>query len=401
MTSQRTITLGTPASGFAASVRRGACPTLHNPMPTGDGLLARIRVAGASLTPHQLAELAHLAAEHGNGLVEITARGNLQVRGLGPDNVALFADAVSELVTIETGLVVDTSPLAGLDPQELADPRPIAAAIRDGAAPWADRLGPKVSVVIDSGGQVPLGALKADIRLVALPDQLWAITLGGGKPQRVDAGGAIATALALLGALAAMGPDARATDLFPASGEPARPLVLDESIETTGSLRLLHGHTTPIALPFGSARSTDLVALCKAAMAVGIETLRLAPGHTLLVDNASETLIEAAATLGFITRPDDPRRRASACIGNRGCASGHIPARDIAARLAPHLPPDRHLHVSGCPKGCSHPRPADITLVGAPDGIGLVIQGRAGDTPEYILDEAELADALVLHQGRQ
>jgi precorrin-3B synthase len=397
MTVEPTILLGTPPSGIAAaSARRGACPTLRTPMQTGDGLLARIRVGGARLGPHQLAELARLAAEHGNGLVEITARGNLQVRGLTATSAAPFAEAVTALFSIEAGLVVDISPLAGNDPCELADPRPLAKAIRDGAATWAERLGPKVSVVIDSSGQVPLGALKADIRLVALPDQLWAITLGGGKPQQVDADGAVATALALLGALAAMGPDARATDLFPASGEPASLPVLDGA---TGRLRLLHGHSTPIALPFGSARSTDLVALCEAAMAAGIETLRLAPGHTLLLDNAPETLTEVAATLGFITRPDDPRRRTSACIGNQGCASGHIPARQIASSLAAHLLPDRHLHVSGCPKGCAHPRRAEVTLVGRPDGIGLVIHGRAGDTPELILDEAELADALVLHQG--
>ena len=78
-----------------AGARRGACPTLHTPMPTGDGLLARIRVVGASLTPDQIAELARLAAEHGNGLVEITARGNLQVRGLRATSAAPFAEAVT------------------------------------------------------------------------------------------------------------------------------------------------------------------------------------------------------------------------------------------------------------------------------------------------------------------
>ena len=384
-----------------AGARRGACPTLRTPMPTGDGLLARVRVVGASLTPGQIAELARLAAEHGNGLVEITARGNLQVRGLRATSAAPFAEAVTALLPIETGLVVDMSPLAGLDPQELADPRPIAAAIRDGAAAWADRLGPKVSVVIDSSGQIPLAALKADIRLVALADQLWAVTLGDGKPQQVDADGAVATALALLGALAAMGPEARATDLFPASGAPAPSPVRDRANEPTGRLDLITGHTTPIALPFGSVRSPGLIALCDAAVTAGIETLRLGPDHSLYLDNAPETLIEVAATLGFITRSDDPRRRVSACIGNRGCTSGHIPSREIAARLAAHVLPDRHLHVSGCAKGCAHPRRAEVTLVGRPDGIGLVIDGRAGDTPVHILDEAGLADALVLHQGRQ
>ena len=51
-------------------------------MLTGDGLLARLRVAGGRLTPMQLGAIAALAREHGNGLLEITARGNLQVRGL-------------------------------------------------------------------------------------------------------------------------------------------------------------------------------------------------------------------------------------------------------------------------------------------------------------------------------
>ena len=378
------------------SARRGACPSLRAPMQTGDGLLARIRVAGARLSPRQLSELAHLAQHHGNGLVEITARGNLQVRGLTAASATPFADAVSALLPIETGLVIDLSPLAGLDPQEYGDPRPFAAAIRTGAAAWADRLGPKVSVVIDSGGQIPLAALKADIRLVALSDQLWAVTLGGGKPQQVDADGAIATALALLGALAAMGPEARASDLFPGPSA-----LMDQTPNWPVRLDLTHGHTTPVALPFGSIRGAELIALCNAAKAAGVETMRLAPDHTLLIDDAPQTLIASAAALGFITRPDDPRRRISACIGNQGCASGYIAARDIAARLGPHLPPHRALHVSGCPKGCAHPRPADITLVGAPAGIGLVIDGAAGDTPIHILDEADLVDVVVSHQGRQ
>jgi precorrin-3B synthase len=392
----------TPASATAAFVdgptRRGACPTLHAPMQTGDGLLARVRVVGGLLSPGQMAALATLAARHGNGLVEITARGNLQVRGLTPSSAAPFAEAVTALLPVQTGLVVDCSPVAGLDPDEIAAPRPLVAAIRAGAATMAERLGPKVSVVVDAGGQVSLTALKADIRLVALPDQHWAVTLGGSKPQVLDMDGAVATTLAVLGALAAMGPDARATDLFPTRpGTERQPATGPR--EWNRPLTLHTGQTIPIALPFGSARSSELQSFAEAAKVAGVTTLRLAPDHMLLVDNASDDLIARAAALGFITTADDPRRRISACIGNQGCASGHIAARDIASRLAPQLPAGQHLHVSGCPKGCAHPRPAGLTLVGRPDGIGLVINGRAGDTPEEILDEAHLSDALVPHQG--
>jgi precorrin-3B synthase len=214
------------------------------------------------------------------------------------------------------------------------------------------------------------------------------ITLGGSKPQIVDEDAAVATTIAVLGALAAIGPDARATDLF------TGPVSRDEDADPTPSWRarmaLRQGHCRAVALPFGQIESTALVALCDSAETAGLSTLRLAPDHTLLVDHAPDHFIEGAARLGFITDPDDPRRRVSACIGNKGCASGLIAARQIAARLAPNVPPGQHLHVSGCTKGCAYPRSADVTLVGRADGIGLVINGRAGDTPRKLLDEAAL-----------
>lgn len=380
--------------------RRGACPTLDAPMQTGDGLLARVRIAGNRLAPAPLAQLARLAIAHGNGIVEVTARGNLQVRGLSRSSAPLFASGAAKSLTIERGLVIDTSPLSGDDPLEQADPRPLMEAIRSAAAPMADQLGPKVSVVVDGGGQISLAMLKADIRLVARDAERWAVTLGGGKPQIMDAKGAVAATIAVLGALAALGIDARATDLFPAAtASPARPSQGGPGWGAA-ALRTITGHTSPIALPFGQIHGASLIALAEQAQSAGVTTIRLAPGHTLLLDNANPGLISQAASLGYITAPNDPRLNVSACIGSDGCASGHIPARRLAESLAPHVPAGRHLHVSGCAKGCAHPRPAAITLTGRADGIGLVIQGRAGDTPSRILDEAGLIPALARQEDR-
>ena len=364
-------------------------------MRTGDGLLARIRVENRAVTPAQLADLCRLAIAHGNGILEISARGNLQARGLKPDSASAFAQAVKALLPLETGLVIDMSPLAGDDPLERADPRPLAARIRDGARHLADNLGPKVSVVIDGCGQIGLTGLKADIRLVALDAQSWNVHLGGGKPQVMDGAGALSATLALLAALAALGPQARANDLFPngCANDPS-----EEPQGAAPALQTLTGYTVPVSLPFGQMHGTALIALADAAQAVGLETLRVAPAHRLLLDDAPSSLLDTAAALGFVTKPTDPRLRVSACIGNDGCASGHIAARRIAARLAPLMPENQHLHVSGCTKGCAHPRQSDVTMVGRADGIGLVINGRAGDTPQHILDEAGLAPALVARQ---
>lgn len=376
--------------------RRGACPTLEAPMRTGDGLLARIRIAGGRVTPDQLAAIGVLAAQHGNGLVEITARGNLQVRGLTPASAVPFARAVEALLPIERGLVVETPPLAGDDPSEIDDPRPVAAAIRDWSVSLEARLGPKVTVIVDGNGQLRLSALKADIRVVAHAADLWMVSIGNCTNEPVDTTTALGLVRQALEQIARLGPDARATDLVAVGPRPQKLSRLDDAeVSSVGTFALHQCSITGIAMPFGSVDAVTLVALSEAAAHHGIGQLRLAPHHALLAMDAPAAFLADAAVLGFITAADDPRLRISACIGSEGCASGYIPARSVAARLAVHLSDATSLHVSGCSKGCAHPRRADLTLVGRPDGYGLVIGGRAGDTPATVLRAYQLESAVA------
>ena len=164
---------------MSAALRRGACPSLAAPMLTGDGWLARLSVG--ELTAAQLAGLAAAAARLGNGLVEVTARGSLQLRGLTAASAAELAGALDGLgIVAAEGLPVVTGPLAGLDPAEIADPRPLAAALRAGAAGLG--LLPKVSVVVDGGGALHLDAVPADVRLVATRAPEGAALLREGPP---------------------------------------------------------------------------------------------------------------------------------------------------------------------------------------------------------------------------
>lgn len=378
--------------------RRGACPSLDAPMQTGDGLLARIRVRGARLTPGQLAEIGRLAIAHGNGLVEISARGNLQVRGLSKGTAPLFAAAVEQTVAIERGLVVEIPPLAGEDPQEQADPRSLAQRIRDAAGVLEGRLGPKVTVIVDGGGQVRLDALKADIRLTAAGGNEWRFAVGRGEAERCSAQEAVAKALDALKQFAALGLMARGADLV--SGPSRRSSAAEPSV---GVLALLSGTAFGLALPFGATDGGTLVELARVADVAGVSTLALAPHHGLIAIGGDEAFGRQAGALGFVTQSSDARLRISACIGSQGCASGHIPARRIASQLAAHDLPrsPHHLHVSGCVKGCAHPRPIGFTLVGTGDGCGLVVGGTAGDTPRMLLQEDQIESALTqaLQQG--
>lgn len=402
------------AGGFT---RRGACPALSAPMRTGDGLLARLNPVAGGLTPGQLAGLCEAAQAHGNGVMEVTARGSIQVRGLTESSAALFAQAVDRLgISVRTGIPVQTGVLAGLDPDEIADPTALAERIRAGItkAGLETRLGPKVSVVIDGGGRTALEEAAADVRLTAVCDGGWRVAIAGDEATARSLGIAHGDAeaceatLALLSEIAAMGRDARARDLSEAqllrvsNCLAGRSTLTPSGAKGRGLEASLIGNTSlgdsdvalGVALPFGQTIAKLLKTFAETAQSLGIEDMRPAPNRTLVAicgtAAVAERLRETAATLGFVTSPDDPRTAISACPGAPDCASGHIPARLLAAEIASEysglLDGSVHLHVSGCAKGCAHPAKAELTLVGGAAGTGLVANGTARDEPLVFSD---------------
>ena len=70
---------GTPMS---APLIKGWCPGALRPMASGDGLVVRVRAHGGRLSQEQARGLAALALRHGNGLIDLSARANLQLRGI-------------------------------------------------------------------------------------------------------------------------------------------------------------------------------------------------------------------------------------------------------------------------------------------------------------------------------
>ncbi|MEI8701537.1 precorrin-3B synthase [Mesorhizobium sp. ISC15] len=435
--------------------RRGACPALSTPMQTGDGLLVRLNPVAGGLSPKSLIGLGESALRHGNGIMEVTARGSLQIRGLTPASARLLAVEVDALgIAVRTGVPVETGPLAGLDTKEIVDPRPLAERIRAAIdeAGLAQRLGPKVSVIVDGGGRLTMDAVTADVRLVATRTNAgikWQVAVAGdgqnAKPLvTVEDDAARDIAVAMLRMVAEKGREAHARDLTErqlrslaswrsfappsvlpdisptggeigsfAGGSPSALLAIGESGDEgaiSPQVGEMSGRTeggakerqpigifdlaaTSIALgiglPFGSMPAEKIIDLSQSALALGATQIRLAPQRALLFLGLSPTachsLQHAAATLGFVTNPTDPRTRIAACPGAPACASGRIATRDIAETIAAEdgdiLDSSFTLHISGCAKGCAHPGPAALTLVGGENGAGLVVDGTAKALP--------------------
>ena len=90
-----------------APARRGWCPSLMRPMPSGDGLLARVHPRLGILSAAQLRALAEAARRYGNGHLDVTARGNLQIRASPPPPPPAPPSGDTETLTIPTGFYPD------------------------------------------------------------------------------------------------------------------------------------------------------------------------------------------------------------------------------------------------------------------------------------------------------
>jgi precorrin-3B synthase len=426
-------------SPSAVPSRRGVCPGLSRPLPTGDGLLVRILPIG-TITLDAFSALCAAARAYGNGIIEITARGSIQVRGLRAHSAPRFADVIAALgIAAEDGMPILCNPLAGLDAAEIFDATALAAALRRAVTQQslAGRIDPKVSVVIDGGAPLNLARVAADIRVRAQlrnGQPVLRLAIGGDDRNAFGLGfiapdDGVEAVSRLLLVLAKRG--ARARDIIATEGldcfenalafarrgsaarrdrEGANSIEIDSAPRQCSDAIGLHALrdgslACGIALAFGHAEANVLEKFADAAAAAGARRLRTAPNRSLLAIGLTKEVasyfLAAAAELGFVTRADDPRRHVIACAGAPLCASAYIAARaiapDVAAAAAPYLNDGLSIHVSGCAKGCAHPGAAPLTVVGTPGDCALVADGSARDAPFAAAPLHELPNVIADH----
>ncbi|MEN5082966.1 precorrin-3B synthase [Bosea sp. TWI1241] len=400
------------------AMRRGWCPGTLRPMETGDGWLVRLHPPRDALTPQRLAAVAELAARHGNGQIEVSSRGNLQLRGVSagthPALVAalLAGDLVDEAEGDGPNRLVLASPLAGRAADDRIDAAALAEAVERAGRTVAG-VPPKTSIVVDGGGALTLDGFAADLRLRALDTGTVGLQIADGPwfgPLPVTEAPAIAAKLltgfvALRGALPKPPSRMRALDKDQMAGlaaglpvlppPPARP-----SPAATGLFPERSGLALLAVLPFGRCEAQTLARIADAAQAAGVALIRPTPWRGLafcgLDADRAERLGEALTGLGQIVAADDPRLGVAVCTGAPGCTRGQAATLADAPLIVAALPPRlaAGLHVSGCAKACAHPGPATLTLTGHGGAYEVVFGGRAGDPPEAVLGLAELVRRL-------
>jgi len=359
---------------------KGWCPSALRPMLSGDGLVVRLRPRGGRLSSAQAAGIAELSARHGNGLIDLTSRANLQIRGVRKESHEPLIEGLDRFELVDAELDAETRRNILVSPfwNEGDDIRSLATELEQALARRSLGLPEKFGFAVDCGERRVLAQAPADIRIergsdgglivradgalcgrtVARDETIdavlslaeWFVASGGAKGGR----GRMAAYLATVNV-----PDALAGQSRPASMTASS----EPGVYEGGAL---------VGFAFGQLQSATLDYL--AALAPG---LRMTPWRMILL----EGMREMPAHDGLVTRAHDPMLRVIACTGAPGCPEARAETRALAASLAPHLPGNVTLHVSGCAKGCAHPGPSEVTLVGAADGYDLVRHGSPRDVP--------------------
>jgi precorrin-3B synthase len=371
-------------------------------MQSGDGLVVRIRPSGGRIDAMQAIGIAKLAGQHGNGLIDLTNRANLQIRGVGEASYPPLIEGLARL-----GLI-DGSPESEARRNILITPfwtegdgiASIAAELQRELAAGPARLPTKFGFAIDCGRERVLAGASADVRIErGTAGQLIVRADGAVSGRPVTRAEAANVALALaewfVGSGGAKDGRGRMAAHIGAGATPPQALCGDA--EPARSLALPHPGLYPQGAMFGVAFG-QITHDALGHLGGRAGGLRMTPWRMML----AEGLHEMPSCKGLIARVDDPTLRIIACSGAPRCREAHSDTRTLAAALVGHMPAEARLHVSGCIKGCAHAGTASYTLVATGEGFDLIRGGSTRDTPVLrgLSRELILNNPSVLSGGR-
>jgi precorrin-3B synthase len=373
-----------PYRGQVVRTRKtDACPGALQVHQAVDGALVRVRLPGGMITAAQLATLCTVSSELGSGMLELTARGNVQLRGI--TDVTAVAEAIVPLLT-EAGLLpsathervrnIVASPMSGRV-GGYVDVRPwvgeLDAAIC--AEPRLAELGGRFWFSLDDG-RADVSGLGADVGVYVLPEGCAVLLAGRDTGVRVAAGDVVGTLLEV------------AMRFVETRGKAWRVNELDDVQHLLPSVELSATPFPPVTkAPVGWINQEDGLVTLGAAVPLGVLPARVAeylaaieapllvtPWRSVLVCDLDEAVADAAlrvlAPLGLVFDANSPWLNVSACTGSPGCAHS---AADVRADAALSLGTDSavHRHFVGCERACGSP-PAGEVLLATEEGYRML-----------------------------
>ena len=331
------------------------CPGVLRPHLAADGAMVRVRVPGGQTTGRGLGHLGAVAERYGRGLLQLTSRASIQIRGLPvdlPDAVAIEIARAGFLPSVDHERVrnIAASPLTGLS-GGLADLRPMIIALDRAliADPDLTELPGRFLFVLDDG-RGDVASLSFDIAYRAQgPDHgevlmgahRWSTSADDAVPRMIELAGRFR---AVRGAAWRVREIEAAPDPIPTGRTDHSPGAIDGHASVTAPL----GHLTP-------PQVRAVVEVSEGGPIV------ITPWRGLVLPGAAGRLDQLAAA-GLTVDDDSVWTMITACVGAPWCANGRADTQTWAAGLAAAGTSVR-THLSGCERRCGAPTEPHLDLV--------------------------------------
>ncbi len=414
-------------SNEQATLRKGWCPGVLRPMQAKDGLLIRLRISAGTLSQPVLRALAQAGRDYGNGLFELSARANLQMRGIGAETYLQLVETLDKLGLVDADAAAEAvrnvliSPLAGLDGQ--LDVRETGKALEAMLVTRTDlhALPGKFGIVIDNGSVLSLANIGADVRFDWAGErngQWFDVGIGGRACDATYLGRCEIHEIPILAArLASLlcDPPRRMQELMQIRGSQAigreaglslAPARQRDAIEDPCPIGMLRPFENCFGAgaTFGQLNANMLDALALAAEKFGGGEIRLTPWRAVIVPHvkvAQDAALRAYFKAhDFIVDRQDPRLAIAACGGMDACERGttktHTDALELMFVARQLRSAGIALHVSGCAKLCARHAATPYTLIARDSRYTLATDATAEKSYESNDAGLSLAEAKAM-----
>ncbi|GFE50560.1 precorrin-3B synthase [Roseobacter cerasinus] len=352
---------------------KGWCPGAHRPMMSGDGLIVRVRPYFARLNAVQVQGLCEAAQTYGSGVLDLTNRANLQIRGVSEQGQMPLLQALDDLGLLDLSPELEARRNVLVTPfwQDGDATHRITRDLLSRLVQLPD-LPAKFGLAVDAGPAPLLQEDSADIR-VERSAQGWCVRADGadrGKPVAEPEIGAAVLDMARWFAAQRTAEERRMRAVV---RRVALPAAWREVTPLPGGPRPAPGMHPLGAVVGAEFGQFEAASLARWMVETGAQALRVTPWRRIVLDGAAPERCDDLPTAEIMMRAD-------ACAGAPFCTGATVETRALARQLATVT--QGSVHVSGCAKGCARRGRADLTLIGRDGRFDLVRQGHAWDAPE-------------------
>ncbi len=334
--------------------KKGFCPTLTNPINSADGLLVRIQTYMSSLDKSKLLLLCNLAEEYGSGIMELTNKGSIQVRGIKKINYSNFVKKIfdNKIILNENDHKFNISVNPFWKHNDLNNK--IYKSLMKIKFPDLHR---KFSIVLDTGRKRYLKNISSDIRFESTQQDKLLMRLGESLKGRVIELNEIDVNIHKTLELITNFNKKKSTRMSEILNKSKLEDEWFKEKPINDCLKLCPKNTKYgqiLGIKLGRFMANDLVELIKKYR---IPRIRFLPNRMILLEK-----VKSIKTNKFIFDKKNPFLKISACSGKNFCIHSSINTIELAHKIKNNV--TQRIHITGCEKNCGVGKETKILLTG-------------------------------------